>query len=64
MLNIEVLYEGVFIPGSNILLEWKLADNMLREKSDVNKVKLNYSLVSPRVYNGRIESLVSRITGF
>jgi len=62
--NIEVLYEGVFIPGSNILLEWKLADNMLREKSDVNKVKLNYSLVSPRVYNGRIESLVSRVTGF
>ena len=62
--NIEVLYEGVFIPGSNILLEWKLADNMLREKSDVNKVKLNYSLVSPRVYNGRVESLVSRITGF
>ena len=62
--NIEVLYEGVFVPGSNILLEWKLADNMLREKSDVNKVKLNYSLVSPRVYNGRIESLVSRVTGF
>ena len=62
--NIEVLYEGVFVPGSNILLEWKLADNMLREKSDVNKVKLNYSLVSPRVYNGRVESLVSRITGF
>ena len=62
--NIEVLYEGVFIPGSNILLEWKLADNMLREKSDVNKVKLNYSLVSPRVYNGRVESLVSRVTGF
>ena len=62
--NIEVLYEGVFVPGSNILLQWKLADNMLREKSDVNKVKLNYSLVSPRVYNGRVESLVSRITGF
>ena len=62
--NIEVLYEGVFIPGSNILLDWKLADNMLREKSDVNKVKLNYSLIAPRMYNGRIESLVSRVTGF
>ncbi len=37
--NIEVLYEGVFIPGSNILLEWKLADNMLREK--VMLIKLN-----------------------
>ena len=62
--NIEVLYEGVYVPGSNILLEWKLCDNMLREKSDVNKVKMNYSLVAPRVYDGRVESLVSRITGF
>jgi len=62
--NIEVLYEGVYVPGSNILLDWKLCDNMLREKSDVNKVKMNYSLVAPRVYDGRVESLVSRITGF
>jgi hypothetical protein len=62
--NIEVLYEGVFIPGANILLDWKLCDNMLREKADINKVKLNYSIVAPRMYNGRIESLVSRITGF
>jgi len=62
--NIEVLYEGAYIPGSNILLQWKLCDNMLREKADINKVKLNYSLVAPRMYNGKIESLVSRVTGF
>ena len=62
--NIEVLYQGTYIPGTKILLEWKLCDNMLREKADINKVKLNYSLVAPRMYNGRIESLVSRITGF
>jgi len=62
--NIEVLYEGVFVPGSNMLLDWKLCDNMLREKADINKVKLNYSIVAPRMYNGRVESLVSRITGF
>ena len=62
--NIEVLYEGVYVPGIRKLLKWELADNMLREKSDVNKVKLNYSLVAPRMYNGKIESLVSRITGF
>ena len=37
---------------------------MLREKSDVNKVKLNYSIVAPRLYNGKVESLVSRVTGF
>ena len=62
--NIEVLYEGVYIPGAKKLLKWELCKNMLREKSDANKVKLNYSLVAPRMYNGRIESLVSRITGF
>ena len=62
--NVEVLYEGVYIPGARKLLKWGIAENMLREKSDVNKVKLNYSLVAPRIYNGKIESLVSRITSF
>jgi hypothetical protein len=37
---------------------------MMRTKSDFNKVKMNYTLVAPRMYEGRIESLVSRITGF
>ena len=37
---------------------------MMRPKSDNTKVKMNYSIVAPRMYNGRIESLVSRITGF
>ena len=30
----------------------------------MTKVKMNYSLVAPRMYQGRIESLVGRITGF
>ena len=62
--NVDVLYEGVYIPGAKKLLKWNLCENMLREKSDVNKVKLNYSIVAPRIYNGKIESLVSRITSF
>tara|TARA_B110000211_G_scaffold228128_1_gene283862 strand:- start:27 stop:1286 length:1260 start_codon:yes stop_codon:yes gene_type:complete len=37
---------------------------MMRSKSDFNKVKMNYSIVAPRMYEGRIESIVSRITGF
>ena len=36
----------------------------MRSKSDFNKVKMNYSIVAPRMYEGSIESLVSRITGF
>jgi len=62
--NVEVLYEGIYIPGAKKLLKWNLCENMLREKSDANKVKMNYSLVAPRIYNGKIESLVSRITSF
>jgi hypothetical protein len=41
-----------------------MARNMMRPKSDFTKVKMNYSIVAPRMYNGKIESLVKRITGF
>jgi len=61
---IEVLYEGALILGTNKLLKWEMAKNMMRPKSDYNKVKMNYSIVAPRMYKGKIESLVRRITGF
>ena len=62
--SIECLYDGAFILGSNKLLRWEMSKNMMRPKSDYTKVKMNYSIVAPRIYNGKIESLVSRITGF
>ena len=62
--QIEVIYEGAMIIGSDKLLKWEMAENMIRPKSDMTKVKMNYSLVAPRMYQGRIESLVGRITGF
>ena len=62
--KLEVLYDGVFALGCNKLLKWELAKNMIRSKSDFNKVKMNYSIVAPKMYEGKIESLVSRITGF
>jgi len=62
--SLEVLYEGVLILGTNKLLKWELAKNMMRPKSDYSKVKMNYSICAPRMYKGKIESLVSRITGF
>ena len=61
---VEVLYEGVYLPGSNKLLQWKMCENMIRSDSDFNSVKMPYQIVAPKVYEGRIESLVSRITGF
>jgi hypothetical protein len=62
--SLEVLYEGCLIVGTKKLLKWELAKNMMRPKSDYTKVKLNYNMVAPRMYKGRIESLVGRITGF
>ena len=62
--SLEVLYEGVMVLGTSILLKWGMAENMMRPKSDYSKVKMNYSIVAPRMYKGRIESIVSRCTGF
>ena len=62
--SVEVLYEGAKILGADNLLGWGIAKNMMRPKSDYTKVKMNYSIVAPRMYKGRIESLVGRITGF
>ena len=62
--SIECLYDGALIVGTNKLLKWEMSKNMMRPKSDFTKVKMNYSIVAPRMYEGRIESLVSRITGF
>jgi len=62
--SLEVLYEGALVLGTDMLLKWGIAKNMLRPKSDYSKVKMNYSIVAPRMYKGRIESIVSRCTGF
>jgi len=61
---VEVLYEGAMVLGTSKLLSWQLAQNMIRPKSNYTKVKMNYAIVAPRMYLGKIESLVSRITGF
>jgi hypothetical protein len=62
--SLEVLYEGVLVLGTNYLLKWEMAKNMMRPKSDSSKVLMNYSITAPRMYKGKIESLVSRVTGF
>ena len=62
--SIECLYDGAMILGTEKLLKWEMSKNMMRPKSDFTKVKMNYAIVAPRMYNGKIDSLVRRITGF
>jgi len=61
---IEVLYSGAKILGHEKMLQWELSENMTRPFSDQTKVEMNYSISSPRMYKGRIDSLVSKCIGF
>tara|TARA_R100001463_G_scaffold7860_1_gene24712 strand:+ start:351 stop:2759 length:2409 start_codon:yes stop_codon:yes gene_type:complete len=63
--SIEVLYSGAKVLGlGNNMLEWKLCENMTRPNSDTTKVNMNYIISAPRMYQGRIESIVSKTVGF
>ena len=42
--SIEVLYSGVKVLGHDILLDWKLCENMTRPKSDITKVSMSYNI--------------------
>ena len=60
----EVVYEGVMVLGSNKLLKWEKASNMVRPDSNFNKVMMNYIVSAPRIYKGKIESLVGRMVTY
>ena len=60
----EVVYEGVFVLGTDTMLKWKKATNMIRPSSNTNKVLMNYIVSAPRIYKGKITSLVSKMTPY
>ena len=59
--TIDVWYDGVMVMGTNIILKWELAKNMVRPKSSSQHAMPNYVAVAPRMYKGVIESLVRRM---
>jgi len=60
----EVIYEGAYVLGTDMLLKWELAKNMVRPDSNTNKVMMNYIVSAPKMYKGRIESTISRVTTY
>lgn len=62
--TIDVWYEGVMVMGTNYLLKWELAQNMVRPKSSSQHALPNYVACAPRMYKGTIESLVRRMIPF
>ena len=62
--TIDVWYDGVMVMGTNIMLKWELAKNMVRPKSSSQHALPNYVAAAPRMYKGVIESLVRRMIPF
>ena len=62
--SVEVLFEGVKVLGTDMMLQWEMAENMTRPMADTTKVEMNYAICAPRMYKGRIESLVTKTMGF
>ncbi len=62
--RIDVWYEGVMVMGTNILLKWEMAKNMVRPNSASQYAMPNYVATAPRMYKGTIESLVRRMIPF
>ncbi|MGB4824219.1 MAG: hypothetical protein WBP82_04830 [Leuconostoc mesenteroides] len=57
----EVLFEGVMVIGTNILLKWELAKSMARPNSNTQKVCEQYNIIAPNYQDGKIFSLVERM---
>lgn len=62
--TIDVWYDGIMVMGTNIILKWELAENMVRPKSASQHAIPNYVACAPRMYKGVIESLVRRMIPF
>lgn len=62
--TIDVWYEGIMVMGTNYLLKWEMAQNMVRPKSSAQHAMSMYVACAPRMYKGVIESLVRRMIPF
>jgi hypothetical protein len=62
--TVDVWYEGIMVMGTNYLLKWEMAENMVRPKSSSQHAMPMYVACAPRMYKGVIESLVRRMIPF
>ena len=62
--TIDVWYDGIMVMGTNIIIKWEMAENMVRPKSTSQHALPNYVANAPRMYKGNIESLVRRMIPF
>jgi hypothetical protein len=59
--TIDVWYCGIMPLGGDALIKWELSENMVRPNSSSQHALPNYFGAAPRMYKGRIESIVRRM---
>ena len=62
--TIEVLYQGAKVIGTDMMLKWEMSENMSRPNADTTKVVMSYAAAAPRMYKGKIQSLIGKCIGF
>lgn len=60
----DVWYDGIMVLGSQYLLKWEMASNMVRPDAASQNAMSNYVACAPRMYKGNIESLTRRMITF
>tara|TARA_R100001594_G_scaffold8348_1_gene21661 strand:+ start:18 stop:2480 length:2463 start_codon:yes stop_codon:yes gene_type:complete len=62
--SVKVVYSGKWIVGTDYLINYGLAKNMMRNKSNLTETKLSYVVYSPGVYKMVNKSMVERMIPF
>lgn len=57
----EIIFEGAYVLGTDIMLKWEVMQNMTRPKSNIQKVLDQYIMIAPDKEKGYIDSLVARM---
>lgn len=57
----EILFEGIYVLGTDIILKWEVAENLARPKSNKQKVVDQYIGIAPNKERGYVDSLVQRM---
>lgn len=62
--SIEMIYCGAKIIGHDKMLKWGRAVNISRPKSNITRANFSYNIVCPKMYQGRPDSMVERMTTY
>lgn len=62
--TIDIWYTGCYVLGTDIIVQWKAMDRMVRPKSAMQKAMPRYVGAAPHMYKGVIESLTERMIPF